>query len=53
MKFIAILFLFSASAVMSMPAEKTAAAAAPAASVNAAANNGAKVGVQPRPPYFE
>jgi len=43
MKFLSVVFLFVASAVMAMPAEKTAAAAAPAASVNEAANNGAKV----------
>lgn len=42
----AILFLMSASVVLSMPAEKTAAAAAPAASVNEAANNGAKVRIR-------
>ncbi|KAB5578021.1 hypothetical protein GE09DRAFT_537450 [Coniochaeta sp. 2T2.1] len=38
---VAILFL-AASAVVAIPAEKTADAAAPAASVNEAANNGAK-----------
>jgi hypothetical protein len=45
---LALLFLMSATVVLSLPAEKTAAAAAPAASVNVAANDGSKVCVRPQ-----